>query len=619
MRYLTVATAGHVDHGKTSLLRALTGIDPDRLKEEKERQMTTDLGFAHLQIDDMVVGFIDVPGHGKFLKNMLAGVGGIDMALLVVAADEGPMPQTVQHVRILSYLGVSQVIVALNKIDASDKEQMDKSCEKTKQLLSEHGIQIAGITPVSATRETGIAELKKLIGDMCASRKGGSQASGKLFLPIDRAFTKQGFGTVVTGTLVSGELKTGDNILVGVKNTRAKIRKLESFGQAVDSASVGQRVAVNLAIKETLVRGDVLLAEPVQAATVIVVSLAVPHGHDGEVIGQDIRLYHGTAEIIGNIRFVDTIKDQSEKTAKIALESPIVARAGDRLIIRLVDDTICGGTILSLNPPRWLTRTKLPAFAAELVSGRYESAVMAYLQMCPHGLCRTSDIQRLLPEKVSSQFQDWINKKKLVQVNEFVMTEKRHDEYAASILALVLTSAPVGLESVRGKAMPGINREVFQSVIQKLVVASKVEVRGDKLVRPGAVESDPGFAERDKLRMEIKDILSQETCLEIEEIARRTKVNAPLVRAALSDMAKEKKAAIVAYEFAALSGSIDKCHQAAADLWQKKRDIAPGEFREALGVSRKYAMALLSYLDDQQITRRLPSGRVLLKAPVVSN
>ncbi|MBX9771801.1 MAG: SelB C-terminal domain-containing protein, partial [Candidatus Obscuribacterales bacterium] len=205
--------------------------------------------------------------------------------------------------------------------------------------------------------------------------------------------------------------------------------------------------------------------------------------------------------------------------------------------------------------------------------------------------------------------------KKLVQVNQFVMTEKMHDEFAASILDLVSASSPVGLESVRGKVMPGINREVFQSVIQKLVVASKVEVCGDKLVRPGALESDPGFAERDKLRIQIRDILSQETCLEIEEIARRAKVNAPLVRAALADMAKDKQAAIVAYDFAALIGSIDKCHQTAADLWQKKRDIAPGEFREALGVSRKYAMALLSYLDDQQITRRLPSGRVLLKGP----
>ncbi len=615
MQYFTVATAGHVDHGKTSLLRALTGIDPDRLKEEKERQMTTDLGFAHLQIEDMVVGFIDVPGHGKFLKNMLAGVGGIDMALLVVAGDEGPMPQTVQHVRILSFLGVTRVIVAPNKIDVCSPEQIEISREKTKQLLNEHGIQVAGITPVSAVKEMGIAELKKCIGDVCASRNGNIQSNSKLFLPIDRAFTKQGFGTVVTGTLVGGELKTGDNILVGVKNTRAKIRKLESFGQTVERAVIGQRVAVNLAIKESLVRGDVLLADPMQAANVIVVSLVVPHGHDGEVNGQDIRLYHGTAEIIGNIRFVETIKNQSEKMAKIALVSPMVARAGDRVIIRLADDTICGGTILSLDPPRWLTRTKLPAFVAELLSGRYESAVMAYLQMCPQGLCRTSDIQRLLPEKVTAQLENWLNEKKLVQVNDFVMTGKRQDEFAASVLAIVSANSPVGLESVRGKVMPSINREVFQSVIQKLVALSKVEVRGDKLVRPGTAELDAGFVERDKLRMQIRDILSQETCLEIEEIARRVRVNAALVRTALTDMAKEKQAAIVAYEFASIASSIEKCHQTAAQLWKNRGDIAPGEFREALGVSRKYAMALLSYLDDQQITRRLPSGRVLLREP----
>jgi selenocysteine-specific elongation factor len=206
-RFFTISTAGHVDHGKTSLIRALTGIDPDRLKEEKERQMTTDLGFAHMDLGaNVVVGFVDVPGHGKFLKNMLAGVGGIDMALLVVAADEGPMPQTAQHVRILSLLGVSKAIVALNKIDAvDDPEQIEIVRDEIGELLEKHGIQLIELVPVSATKNIGIKELKEVLSKRLVGLPARDTAGGA-FLPVDRVFTKSGFGTVITGTLVRGYL-----------------------------------------------------------------------------------------------------------------------------------------------------------------------------------------------------------------------------------------------------------------------------------------------------------------------------------------------------------------------------------------------------------------------------
>ncbi|MBX9877779.1 MAG: selenocysteine-specific translation elongation factor [Candidatus Obscuribacterales bacterium] len=605
MRYFTVATAGHVDHGKTSLLKALTGIDPDRLKEEKERQMTTDLGFAHLSLDDMVVGFVDVPGHGKFLKNMLAGVGGIDMALLVVAADEGPMPQTIQHVRILSFLGVPNVLVALNKIDTCDSHRIESSRQRIESLLEEYGLHSIGVVPVSAIKETGLAELKESIFKSCAAYR--AKQNGKtFFLPIDRVFTKSGFGTVVTGTLVDGELSTGDQVLVGNRNLRAKIRRLESFGKTIDKAFAGQRVAVNLASKENLERGDVLLKEDHTPADVLIVAIAT-HRDTSETVktiaGQDIRVYHGTKEAIGHVRFV------TGNVAKIAFEVPLIARIQDKLIIRLSDDTILGGSVLLLNPPRWLTKEKLSQLDGFLSDADFEKALLAYLQLSPQGILPISELARFLPPDSSALAT--LLQGELVQAADSILSEDKQDNLFKSILE----SLPGTQEAVRSKVLPTARREVFQALVSKLVALGQIEQLGDKLAIVGQKDNDIDSAMHEALRAGVLKILSETMCLEIEELATRLNVDSKVVEKTLTEMMKHREAAIVAYEFAALQETIDKCHRVIADLWQKKKDIAPGEFRQALGTSRKYAMALLTYFDDQQITRRLPSGRVLMKAP----
>jgi len=612
MRYFTIATAGHVDHGKTSLLRALTGIDPDRLKEEKERQMTTDLGFAHLSSDDMVVGFVDVPGHGKFLKNMLAGVGGIDMAMLVVASDEGPMPQTIQHVRILSFLGVPNILVALNKIDTCDAERANASRQKVEDLLQEYSLNVVGIVPVSATKEDGIAELKKCIFQLCGQMNEVSSV-GALFFPIDRAFIKPGFGTVVTGTLVNGQLRVGDQVFVGSKNVKAKVRRLESFGKTIDAAQTGQRVAVNLSSKENLVRGDVLLGEQIEPANVLITSLFTcpPINADNleSCDGQDVRIYHGTSETIGKIRLSAPANSVGGSVLKIALNSPLFARPGDRLVVRLGDDTICGGSVLLLDPPRWLTKTKLSRLAEPLIRADYVKALQEYLFQCPQGLARAAEIEKLLPTD-SPVINELLQIGLLAKAHDCLMTK---DKYV-DVLKKIVDCAPNSLEAIRHKVLPAISREVFQDLVQQLVSLKQIVIKGDKLMRPEDLNKQ-SLASNEKECSQIKTILLDNLCLEIDEIARRINADPKLIRACLMDLSKEKQAAIVSYEFAALQENIERCHRAIADIWHRKRDIAPGEFRETLGISRKYAMALLSYFDDQQITRRLPSGRVLLKAP----
>ena len=244
--YFTVATAGHVDHGKTSVLRCLTGIDPDRLKEEKQRQMTTDLGFAHLNLPsgnesspDIVVGFIDVPGHGKFLKNMLAGVGGIHMALLVVAADEGPMPQTVRHVKILSLLGIRQAVVVLTKIDVAPPARQTEVTEKVRSLLETYGLECLDIVPVSCTQVKGFDQLRQCLKKSLSHVEPPPSLSGAL-LPIDRVFSKSGYGVVITGTLVRGSLAVGTRSRLSPEESRdvfADLKPLNCKSNALNPAS----------------------------------------------------------------------------------------------------------------------------------------------------------------------------------------------------------------------------------------------------------------------------------------------------------------------------------------------------------------------------------------------
>jgi selenocysteine-specific elongation factor len=377
--YFTLATAGHVDHGKTSLIKALTGTNPDRLKEEQERQMTTDLGFAHLilpapgkdgaaGIGTLGLGFIDVPGHGKFLKNMLAGVGGIELALLVVAADEGPMPQTVQHIKILSLLGVSKAVVALTKADLVDQSRCAIVETKVRALLERFNISVVGLECVSTVKGEngqGIAALKETLAKTLAnlnlkpssassapsspapvsSSSSSSSSSAPApaapappapasppasskanaapaaavagYLPIDRVFAKSGYGTVVTGTLVEGSFKVGDQVTIEPGGVAARIRGLETFGQAQEVARAGQRLAINLSAKEhkvTLIRGLCVLGGTKNVTSDLflhVLDFGAENDSDEgaekkyKLTPQPIKLYHGTMEAAGSLRWLE--------------------------------------------------------------------------------------------------------------------------------------------------------------------------------------------------------------------------------------------------------------------------------------------------------------------------
>lgn len=641
-RFFTIATAGHVDHGKTSLLRKLTGIDPDRLKEEKERQMTTDLGFAFLPLErNMVLGFVDVPGHGKFLKNMLAGVGGIDLALLVVAADEGPMPQTKQHVRILSLLGVTKAIVAVTKIDiVEEQEQVELVCEETKALLKAHGIDALSFCPLSSTQGTGFEELKSKLAELLKAMPDRSTV-GSLFLPVDRVFSKAGFGTVITGTLVTGKLAVGDQVFVEPGDLSARVRRLETHGQSVNEAHPGQRVACNLVIKEgeKLSRGFVLSGMSMNPTKALIVSVCDRPRLLGQALSerlsdQPIRLYHGTAEYHGFMRWVEDLKEDPSETETfasqqkgfgfVALQDDAVLSAQDRFVIRLTDDSIYGGVILLRERPRWLSKGEILGLAAKLDSEEFKFALQHFLDDSPQLMLKENQLATIMPELMRGELlDDLIKVGKLLKLGDYILTAESRkvlsDKLGAAVLDLLSAvedkSDGVGLEAVRQKLHPKLERSAFQALVEDESQKNKILRKGDKVQLPGLKIEASASPELAAAEGKIMQVLQESWCLELDELAEKSGVQLKLVKNVLQGLTKSGDVIVVSYDFVASKEKINAAHQVLADLWNAKRSIAPTDFKERIGVTRKYAMALLQYFDDVKITRRLESGRVLLKGP----
>ena len=352
--FIIIGTAGHVDHGKTWLVKALTGVDTDRLKEEKERGISIELGFAPLRLPGGIhAGVVDVPGHERFVKNMLAGAGGIDMVLFVVAADEGVMPQTREHLDILELLRVQKGVVALTKVDLVDEEWLLLVEEDVRELLKPTHFRHAPIVPVSSVTGAGLKELLDALAGV-AAEVNPKPRTGEARLPIDRVFTITGFGTVLTGTLFSGTMHTGDALEIMPSGLKGRVRSLQVHGQKVEEAGAGQRVAVNLTGVEVgqVKRGDVLVtpgAFPAvrRVAAALHLLERAPHPLKNY---QRIRFHLGTKEALGRVRLLDRdeLRPGDDAVVQIELEEAVVAAVHDRYVIRQYSPvtTIGGGEVI---------------------------------------------------------------------------------------------------------------------------------------------------------------------------------------------------------------------------------------------------------------------------------
>jgi selenocysteine-specific elongation factor len=627
-RHVVVGTAGHIDHGKTSLVKALTGTDTDRLPEEKARGITIDLGFAFLEEPDgLTIEIVDVPGHERFVKNMLAGVGGIDLAMLVVAADEGVMPQTREHLAICSLLHIRTGLVVLTKTDMVESDWIGLVRDDVAALVRGTFLEGAPVVAVSAKTGAGLDELRAALRGLAETvpARGTDQLPR---LPIDRVFTIKGFGTVVTGTLAAGALAADDRVEVFPRGLVAKVRGLQAHGHAVERAVAGQRTAINLQGLEraAVERGDVVgLAGTLSATALVDVVLEMLADTPRALESRDrVRLHTGTSEVMARALLLDgaELAPGERGFARLRLEAPLVALAGDRFVIRSYSPivTIGGGTLLDTDPPR-LKRPARLAHLQVLESGAPEAVVEEHVRgagvsgirlpalvaRVPFGPARTRQLLDALAAagRVTLVDRDWsLHADAVARLRSLITSALERFHHAQPL------RGGMSREELRVRAANADER-VFAHVLAALDAEGAVRV------------------DRDKVRLashELRLSPVQQTAVDQLEREFRAAAAAPpspeeaLSRAGLSGdeqhelfqlLLESRKLVRVKESLFFHTAALDAIQDKLVALLRERKEIGPGDVKDLLGISRKYAIPLLEYFDARRVTTRVGERRVL--------
>lgn len=501
---MIIGTAGHIDHGKTSLVKALSGVDTDRLKEEKARGISIDLGFAYLPVDGaQTLGFIDVPGHEKFVHTMLAGASGIDFALLVVAADDGVMPQTREHLAIIDLLGISHGIIALTKADLADSARLAEVTAQITNALAGTSLEGAEVLPVSSTTGEGVAGLKARLID-AARHLAARETRGRLRLAVDRSFTLQGAGTVVTGTILSGRVRTGDLVKVSPSGLDARVRSIRAQDTPAEIGHAGDRCGLNLAgpamSKDAIARGDVVLAPALHAPTDRIDALLKVLPSEKKAIGQwlPVRFHTAAKEVGGRLVLLgDPIAPGGSGYVQIVLEAPIATASGDRFVVRdtSAQRTIGGGRLLDLRAPARKRRTpqRLAQIAAHAEADA-QQAISALLDTDPFVLDLTAFARdRALAADDASTLADALDLARLpVGDTLHVMARARWEDWRRALLErldLFHGENPdlpgLGIERMRLQLQPRLPAPVFAAALQALVTEGAIGLDGAWVRRAG--------------------------------------------------------------------------------------------------------------------------------------
>jgi selenocysteine-specific elongation factor len=632
MKQVVMGTAGHIDHGKTQLIKTLTGIDTDRLKEEKERGITIDLGFAHLRCDDGTeVGVIDVPGHERFVRNMLAGVGGIDLVMLVIAADEGVMPQTREHLAICQLLRIKDGLVALTKADLVDDDWVELVTEDTREFLKGTFLEGKPIVSVSAKTGQGIDELKRVLQTLVA-RVPPKQLEGKFRLPIDRVFTIRGFGTVVTGTLFSGSIRAEDRVEIFPKGIAAKVRGLQVHSESVAEAVAGQRTAINLQgiEKVELERGDVL-GRPGEFAPTFMLDAVLQHLADAPRSLRHrarVRLHLGTSEIMGRVILLDRdeLAPGQEAYVQLRLEQPAIALPRDRFVIRSYSPvlTIGGGMLLDVQPAKHRRGdTGLASHFRQLAEGSAEEVFAHHLLQAAHQGLRLSEFLRRteLPEGRLRQIATTLQRAGRIRAVHAEMGWYLHAEAFAALTKALCSyletfhrqnplKPNLSIEELRAKVR-GLGERVC------LLALDQLRQQGDVIVERDRVRLATHQVALDDTRERLLNELEAEFLAagyqppRIEEVFDKLKVGKGHDRELVQVLVDQGRAVRLKDNVVFHRSNLEKAEAKLRQFLREHRDITPIEFKDLLGVSRKYAIPLLEYFDSQKITIRVGDKRVL--------
>jgi selenocysteine-specific elongation factor len=627
-----MGTAGHIDHGKTQLVKALTGIDTDRLKEEKERGITIDLGFAHLTSDDgTAVGVIDVPGHERFVRNMLAGVGGIDLVMLVIAADEGVMPQTREHLAICQLLQIKEGLVALTKTDLVDEDWLELVSEDTREFLKGTFLEGKPIVPVSAKTGSGLAELKQVLQTLVA-RVPAKHLEGKFRLPIDRVFTIRGFGTVVTGTLFSGRIGVEQRVEIYPKDIEAKVRGLQVHNHSVAEALAGQRTAVNLQgiEKIELTRGDVLgrPGEFVPTFMLDAVLQLLAEAPRALRHRSRVRLHLGTSEIMGRVILFDRdeLTPGDEAYVQLRLEEPAIALPRDRYVIRSYSpvQTIGGGTVLDVQPAKHRRGEEgLAAHFERLAWGTPEEVFTHHLlQATHHGLRLAEFLPRIdMPEPRLRQIATTLQRRGEVRaVNAemgWYLHESAFQQLTAELrerLAIYHRQNPLrpgtSLEDLRAKVR-GLDDRVYMLALEALQGQGEVVVERERVRLATHKIALDDTREQLMRQLEAEFLAAGYQPPRVEEVFVKLRVGKGHERELLQLLVDQGRAVRMKDNVIYHRDVLQQVEAVLVEFLRDHREITPVEFKDLLGVSRKYAIPLLEYFDSQKITMRIGDKRVL--------
>ena len=631
MKRIIVGTAGHIDHGKTALIRALTGVDADRLKEEKERGITIDLGFADLTIGEIHFGFVDVPGHERFVRNMLAGAHGIDLVMLVVAADEGLMPQTREHFEICRLLEIRSGLVVINKVDLVEEDFLELVEAEVAEYVAGSFLEGAPVIRVSSRIGTGIEQLKQTLVRLAKGVTPRDEAAVAR-LPIDRAFTIKGFGSVVTGTLIAGSIRVGDELeLLPSDGRSARVRNLQVHGQPTTLACAGERTAINLQGIDLaeIERGQVLApAGRLRAVSLFDVRLRLLASAGRPLRTRSrVHLHLGTAESLARV----VLLGQTELTpgqdcfAQLRLESPLGGLPGDHFIIRGHSPivTIGGGTIIDATPLKHRLRDHAPAITAlELLdkADPVERIALLVEMAGAAGLAQAELAARSgAPDSLIDQAaESLVRSRRLVAVTSqpwLLVSRLAFDQLAKEVRSLLKSfhqraplEAGIGREEVRERVFSAVPTGVFRTVINHLVERQELVAEKDllRLATHRIALSAEEQAARDRLAQLFAESGLQP--LSLEEAVLRAGADSGIDQARAQRFAQMLinngelvRVAELVFHRRALEG-LREILQRHKESHGPKLDVAI--FKELTGVTRKYAIPLLEYLDRQRVTRR---------------
>ena len=625
-----IGTAGHVDHGKSTLVSALTGINPDRLKEEQVREMTIDLGFAWLTLPDgQDIGIVDVPGHRDFIENMLAGVGGIDAVLFVIAADEGVMPQTREHLAILDLLQVKSGVLALTKTDLiDDPDWLALVIEDIRSEVKGTILQDAVLVPVSARKRTGLEKLKQALVDCLADQPPRADL-GRARLPVDRIFTISGFGTIVTGTLLDGTFNVGDDVEIFPSGERTRIRGLQTHKTKVDTVFPGSRTAVNLSgiEVERISRGDVL-ARPgfyqktgrIDAQFKLLKDCSQPLKHDTEV-----KLFLGAAEVLARLRLIgkEQILPGEEGWIQLEMKSPLLAVRGDRYILRRPSpgETLGGGLVLDPHPKKRHKRfadSVLQKFEMQFKGTPQE---VFYQNLVLHGFGSVKDISGRT--QISNGLELIINELLSEKKVRLIESSKKIDSPEQILISDVQANL------IKQKAQKELDKYHEINPLRKGMPREELKSRLDLPAKVFALLIDELLAEG-TIRLEETVFLlpshnvkftpaQQKKIDELLSIFRESPYATPSVKDCVTQLGEDVYSALVeqnqlvqvSAEVIFLLQDYEDMLQTVISFIQKEETISVAQFRDLFNTSRKYALALLEYLDKNNVTIRVGDARKL--------